>query len=461
MLFAKKIIRLTPFLGLVCFITPTKAQINSPFSRYGLGTEVVNSQNVTSQALGGFSAAFTSSMNGNFGQSINFNNPASYGSIYMTTFDLGMNFNNNTLKKLSAPTGKEQSTYFSPNYVLVGVPINKNKKTGMAFGLRPVSQINYSVTETKRISSGDTIFNNYIGQGGLNQVFLGFGKSWKYLSLGVNTGYNFGRRKIDNIKSFQNSTDSNYFFQSTSNTNTVFGGAFLQWGLLGEFPIYSIKKGKGVQKTEYSISYGATASLDQTMKGKQDMVRSTGSFTSTTSTPLDTAIFQKNIPGNVVMPAKYTLGLALHKKEYDTRGNYDQWVLGIEYNSAAWQDKYSFYGQKDLLSNSWMFRVGAQFCPNAFDYLNYWSTVTYRLGYYTGKDYLNIDSKGLKISAMTLGMGLPIRKYRSYDYQFTLLNLALQVGQRGSGINDYKENFVQFTVGYSLSDIWFNKRKYD
>jgi hypothetical protein len=279
--------------------------------------------------------------------------------------------------------------------------------------------------------------------------------------LGVNTGYNFGRRKIDNIKSFQNSTDSNYFFQSTSNTNTVFGGAFLQWGLLGEFPIYSIKKGKGVQKTEYSISYGATASLDQTMKGKQDMVRSTGSFTSTTSTPLDTAIFQKNIPGNVVMPAKYTLGLALHKKEYDTRGNYDQWVLGIEYNSAAWQDKYSFYGQKDLLSNSWMFRVGAQFCPNAFDYLNYWSTVTYRLGYYTGKDYLNIDSKGLKISAMTLGMGLPIRKYRSYDYQFTLLNLALQVGQRGSGINDYKENFVQFTVGYSLSDIWFNKRKYD
>jgi len=185
MLFAKKIIRLTPFLGLVCFITPTKAQINSPFSRYGLGTEIVNSQNAASQALGGFSAAYTSSMNGSFGQSINFNNPASYGSIYMTTFDLGMNFNNNTLKKLSAPTGTEQSTYLSPNYILVGLPMDKNKKSGMAFGLRPVSQINYAVNETKRISSGDTIFNNYTGQGGLNQVFLGFGKSWKYLSVRV------------------------------------------------------------------------------------------------------------------------------------------------------------------------------------------------------------------------------------------------------------------------------------
>ena len=461
MLFAKKIIRLTPFLGLVCFITPTKAQINSPFSRYGLGTEIVNSQNTTSQALGGFSAAYTSSMNGSFGQSVNFNNPASYGTIYMTTFDLGMNFNNNTLKKLSAPTGKEQSTYLSPNYIVVGLPIDKNKKTGMAFGLRPVSQINYAVNETKRISSGDTIFNNYIGQGGLNQVFLGFGKSWKYLSIGVNTGYNFGRRKIENIKSFKNSVDSNYFFQSTSNTNTIFGGVFFQWGLLGEFPIYKIQKGKGVQKIEYSLSYGATASLDQTMKGKQDLVRSTGSFTATTSTPLDTAISVRNVKGNVIIPAQYSFGLALHKKLYDTRGNYDQWVIGIEYNSAAWKDKYSFYGQKDMLSNSSMFRVGVQFCPNAFNYESYWSTVTYRAGVYTGTDYLNIDNKGLKISAMTMGIGLPIRKYRSYDLQYTLLNLALQVGQRGSGVNDYKENFFQFTLGYSLSDVWFNKRKYD
>jgi hypothetical protein len=37
----------------------------------------------------------------------------------------------------------------------------------------------------------------------------------------------------------------------------------------------------------------------------------------------------------------------------------------------------------------------------------------------------------------------------------------LQAGQRGSGVNDYKESFVQFTLGYSLSDVWFNKRKYD
>ena len=93
MLSAKKIIRLIPIIGLVCFLTPTQAQINSPFSRYGLGNEVYNNQNAASQGMGGFTTAYTSSMNGSYGQSVNFNNPASYGSIYLTTFDLGVNIN--------------------------------------------------------------------------------------------------------------------------------------------------------------------------------------------------------------------------------------------------------------------------------------------------------------------------------------------------------------------------------
>ena len=101
MLSAKKILRLIPFIGLVCFIQSVQAQINSPFSRYGLGNENYNSQNATSQALGGFTTAYTAAMNGSFGQSLNFNNPASYASLYMTTFDLGMNLTSNILRSQS------------------------------------------------------------------------------------------------------------------------------------------------------------------------------------------------------------------------------------------------------------------------------------------------------------------------------------------------------------------------
>jgi len=205
MLLAKKIIRLTTLLVLVCFLTPSKAQINSPFSRYGLGNENLNSQNATSQGMGGFTTAYTAGMNGSYGQSINFNNPASYGNIFMTTFDLGLNLNQTTLKR-SNPTGSEKSTYLIPNYLTIGVPISKEHKMGFAFGLQPITSINYSVNEYLKLSSGDSIYNNYKGDGGLNQLFIGFGKAWKYASLGINTGYNFGRKDIETIKTITYST---------------------------------------------------------------------------------------------------------------------------------------------------------------------------------------------------------------------------------------------------------------
>ncbi|MEY3208969.1 MAG: hypothetical protein RL064_1000 [Bacteroidota bacterium] len=461
MLSAKKIIRLIPIICSMGFVQSVTAQINSPFSRYGLGNEIQISQNATSQAMGGFTAAYTASMNGSFGQSINFNNPASFGTIYMTTFDLGVNFTNTKLKQEST-NKQEKSNYLIPNYLVIGVPLSKEKKMGMAFGLRPLTQVNYSINELKLVSStGDTLYNNYVGSGGLNQVFLGLGKSWKNISVGFSTGVNFGRKKIQNIKSLDYNSDSTYLYQTMASTNTVYGGVFLNLGILGETTLKSKTHAKTTDKTEYSLSYGATATLDQNMSAKQDVLRTTGIFTSTTENAIDTAYYGKELPGKIKMPALITTGIALHKKEISNRGTYDQWVIGIQYDKSAWKDKYSNYGTTDPLSNAWMMRVGVQFCPNPFDYENYFSTVTYRAGYYTGKDYINFDNKGLTVSAFTLGMGLPIRKYRSYDYQFTVLNLALQMGQRGSSVNDFKESFIQFTLGYSLSDIWFNKRKYD
>ena len=457
----KKILRLTPFIGLFCFIAPLKAQINSPFSRYGVGNEVYNSQNAANQGMGGFTAAYTPNMNGAFGQSINFNNPASYGGIYMTTFDIGMNLTNSILKR-TTPAGKEKSTYLVPNYIVVGAPISKAKKIGFAFGLRPLTQINYSVNDyTFSETMGDSIYTNYKGEGGINQVFIGMGKSWKYISVGMNTGYNLGRKKIDVVKAVLFNSDSSYFYQSLSSTNTSFGGAFLNLGVQGEFPLSSKTNAVTKDKTEYTLSYGGTYTLDQSLKGKQDIIRSTGTFTTAQETAVDTALFQKDISGKIELPSVMTAGIALHKKITTVRGTYDQFVVGVELNQSNWKDRYRFYGATDQVRNATMLRVGAQLCPNPFAFENYWSTVTYRFGVFSGNDYININNNGLKVNGLTMGMGLPIRKYRSYDYQFTLLNLAVQMGQRGGGSSNFKENFVQITVGYSLSDVWFNKRKYD
>ena len=457
----KKILSLTPFIGLFCFIAPLKAQINSPFSRFGVGNEVYNSQNAANQGMGGLTAAYTPNMNGAFGQSINFNNPASYGGIYMTTFDIGINFSNTVLKR-TTPAGKEKSNYLVPNYLVVGVPINKVKRIGFAFGLRPLTQINYSVNDFKLNEKiGDSIYTNYKGEGGINQVFLGLGKSWKNLSIGMNTGYNLGRRKIDVVKAILSNSDDTYFYQSLSSTNTSFGGAFLNLGIQGEFPLSSSTNALTKDKTEYTLGYGGTYNFNQRLNGKQDITRSSGTFTSEQELAIDTAQYIKDSVGKVILPSAITAGIALHKKITTVRGSYDQWVIGIELNLSNWKNGYSFYGATDQVRNAAMFRAGAQLCPNPYTFDSYWSTVIYRLGLFSGNDYINLNNNGLNVSGLTMGLGLPVRKYRSYDYQFTLLNLAVQMGRRAGGASNYSENFVQFTVGYSLSDIWFNKRKYD
>jgi hypothetical protein len=411
--------------------------------------------------MGGLTAAYTPNMNGAFGQSINFNNPASYGGIYMTTFDIGINFSNTVLKR-TTPAGKEKSNYLVPNYLVVGVPINKVKRIGFAFGLRPLTQINYSVNDFKLNEKiGDSIYTNYKGEGGINQVFLGLGKSWKNLSIGMNTGYNLGRKKIDVVKAILSDSDDTYFYQSLSSTNTSFGGAFLNLGIQGEFPLSSTTNALTKDKTEYTLSYGGTYNFNQRLNGKQDITRSSGTFTSEQELAIDTAQYIKDSRGKVILPSAITAGIALHKKITTVRGSYDQWVIGIELNLSNWKNGYSFYGATDQVRNAAMFRAGAQLCPNPYTFDSYWSTVIYRLGLFSGNDYINLNNNGLNVSGLTMGLGLPVRKYRSYDYQFTLLNLAVQMGRRAGGASNYSENFVQFTVGYSLSDIWFNKRKYD
>jgi hypothetical protein len=61
----------------------------------------------------------------------------------------------------------------------------------------------------------------------------------------------------------------------------------------------------------------------------------------------------------------------------------------------------------------------------------------------------------------SFGAGFPIRKWRAYETQFTVLQTAFQIGKRGSSVNNVTENFFQFTFGLSLNDNWFIKRKYD
>jgi len=432
----------TLYIGFLLFFGsfPAFSQDNSPFSRYGLGN-IVPGQHIANRGLGGISAAYRDPL----GQSVNFYNPASYSAMALVSYDLALSVSTNTLKSAN-PINTYSATNFTPSYVVMGMPLYKKRGLGLAFGLRPVTKIAYSILENTRVPGIDSVSTLYEGNGGLYQGFFGVGKRWGGLSIGFNGEANFGRKETDTRVLFNNDSvvyqSANFATITTFNKFTFLGG--LQ---------YQFKTGKQSQ-----VRIGLTGRLQQKLKASQDQVRETFFFdVNGTSIPIDTAKITTEQKGTIILPATYTAGIAF---ETFTPEKLSRLMVSAEYENTKWSD-YRFFGQPDKLVDNWHARLGIQLSPNYLKATNFWSRVTYRAGAFTGKDYINADGNELRETGVTVGVGLPVVRRNNYSNQYSNIHMAAEFGKRGSGVNNITESFFRFSVGFSLSDIWFVPRKYD
>ena len=74
---------------------------------------------------------------------------------------------------------------------------------------------------------------------------------------------------------------------------------------------------------------------------------------------------------------------------------------------------------------------------------------------------MNADGNEYKVRAVTFGFGFSLRRWNSYDKQSSIINTAIEFGKRGSSVNNITENFFRISLGLSLADLWFSRRKYD
>ena len=447
---------------LFTFNSPAFSQDNSPYSRYGIG-DLVPPSHIVGRGMGGISAGYADRL------TINFNNPASYASFETiieakskkvkhgrAILDFGLNFESRTLNDPNVEKKfKAGNALFS--YVQVGVPIRKN--WGVTFGLRPISRISYKIQRSERLfdpNTGlpiDSAYTRFTGDGGGYLASLGTGFSLfsaerfgmtKKLSIGVNASYLFGRKDYSTRRTLINDTVS--YYQANFETRTNYGSFYFNTGLQYQVPV----------NKKMMLTLGAYGAWSQSIKAKQDILRETYVFDDALGeVRLDSVYDQRDIKGSVVMPSTYTVGAVLQKyAELNKEGGF---IIGIDFEQQLW-DKYRFYGMKDSVRNKWELRLGAQFSP--VPKRTYLSNVTYRLGFFTGPDYIRVGNKLSQYGA-SFGMGLPIVGRGQAINQYTLINIALEFIKRGNNDNLLKENMFRFSLGFSLSDIWFGKRKYD
>ncbi|MFN5642054.1 MAG: hypothetical protein ACK45S_06590 [Sphingobacteriales bacterium] len=403
-------------------------QENSPYSRFGLGDDF-SSQNILNRGMGGATIAYYDL------QTVNINNPASYARLKLTTFDVGIDYTSRRLRT-SNTAQSFQSAYMIPSYLILGLPLSKSKNWGMVLGMRPDTKINYDLTSRRRLPSIDSVADRFIGDGGTYRAFTGFAYGTKNFSIGFNTGYIFGNKNFSTKRIFVNDTIAYQPARYTDSSN--FGGFFFQGGAQYQIPLS--------KKTH--VRLGMTYGLDANLNAKRRTSRETYAFGSRGEIIIDSVYKSIDEKGTIILPG--TIGFAVLLE------NADKFLVTAELTQTQWST-YRYYGTTDALKDSWTFRLGTQIIPD-IDGNNYWGRVSYRAGFYYGPDKVDIGTK-MNNWAFTFGFGLPVRR-TFYTNQFSALNLGFELGGRGNKQNAIRENLFRFSLGFNLSDIWFNKRTY-
>lgn len=408
------------------------AQDNSPYSRYGLG-DLHNNQNTVNRGMGGVSQAYSDP------QSVNFINPASYSSLLLTTFDVGVE---GGARSINDKGSKFSSGFGTLSYLQLGIPLITNK-WGLNLGLRPVTRVSYNIQESGNGTFFDTLrvplTSKYEGSGGLYQLYAGTGVRFGHFSIGVNLGYLFGNIENNTRLTFPDPT----MYASHRMFRTTYNSFFYKVGVQ-----YRAKL-----KSDMDLTFGASGSLKQNMNARQEILNETVQFDASSNNYVtqDTVKYTKGDRGTVVFPQEFGAGIMLRK--------FDKWMIGVDFNSSQWEN-YKNFGNKDSLQNSWKLAVGGQFVPNATALSGYWNRVAYRLGGYYGKDYLQLQGVNMPTLGFTVGAGLPVRRM-PYSNQYSMINLAFEVAHRGNNETVLKENIYRISLGFTLSDKWFIKRKYE
>jgi hypothetical protein len=448
--------RLTGLVLAIFFYLSADAQENSPYSRYGLG-DLVPSQNILNRSMGGIAAGYSDF------QTVNFVNPASYGNysfsknpsfIRNTIFDIGIEVDNRKLKSTST-TDKFSATNLIVSYVQLGLPIKMKKANkkgiflGMNFGLRPISRINYKIFKTERLQGIDSLLTVYEGNGGVNEANAGFGLRIKNFNIGFDGGYRFGNKNYSTGLSFLN--DTVVYYQSNSANRTNFNGVFLRGGMQYEL---SFKSKYDSSKTKGTLRLGAYGNLKRNLSASQDVVRETINYNADGEVFRVDSVYENNVKGKITYPAVLGFG-------FTYQDSASHWLFGADYETQLWSG-YRYYGAKDQLQNSWKIRAGAEYLPasGSTSTRKYFNFVRYRAGFYYGPDYINTGSS-LPEFGFTFGAGFPLKLRRGfYESQSSLMNVGFEIGRRGNNRNAVKESVFRISVGFALSDIWFNRYRY-
>jgi hypothetical protein len=427
---------------------------NSPFSRFGLGN--LSPQYFANTAgMGGMTAAYRDPYH------YNPINPASLSSLRLADFDFGL-----YAKNTSINDGKNSLNGWSGNinHIALGFPtysvINeiydrkpREIRWAMGLALMPYNTMGYlietQVNSPNNLNDSAVVKNFFVGSGGSYRLMWGNGVSYKGLSAGVNVGYLFGKMSYfrqnllydPNFNTFANNGQDSY----------TLGSFFWNVGL--QYTITLDPKSKvGDKGDKKHIIIGGYTNPSFSMNTTASRVFKRELLPRGSSSPSQAFVIseENDIQNTGTLPSETTIGV-----NYENGAKFRG---GIEYSSSSWSQ---YDNKADLrfepLKNASQFSVGAEFVLNKSKLKPDEEKIHWRVGYRTGSDPRIFNGEQVKKSALTFGLGLPMRVGRGAQISF--MDLGIEYGKIGT--DKIVENFWRISLGFTLNDnSWFLKQRY-
>lgn len=437
---------ITLILAVIAFEAKSQstATTSSPYSQYGLGdlTPLALPQNL---AMGGISTA-VNQINGY--SSINPLNPASYAAIHLTAIDIGLYGNTVNLSQNGQPT--QRNSNFRINHMAFGIPITRG--SAVSFGLLPYSELGYNYAQighgfgTGAANDTATVRRIFNGEGGLSKAYIGYGFSvGRNLYLGFNVGYIFGDLK--HYRTIETPTLAGAL-------NAKFEDSYRVGGLNYDFGAqYSIDL-----SLTRRITFAYSASAKSAINSKNNYIVSEYFVDAqgNANVAVDSVISQTGATSKIQLPMINHFGVSYQRDQ--------KYLIGVDYSIGNWS-ALTIGGVNQNMANRSTLNIGGQITPDINAINNYWATVDYRFGAILDNTYYNIANPSgtgytnIKSTAITFGLGLPLRSTNTSYYK---INLSAELGQRGTTNNGLvKENFINIRIGFTLNDKWFQRYKFD
>lgn len=412
------------FFTFISFSLPGQKLINTPFSRFNIGT-LEPAGSFRSLSMGGTGTAMRDN------NTIFFTNPASYSSFDTTSFlfDFGLDY---SLTFLKSETDTAFSDDMNFDHLLMGFPIARG--FGVALGVLPVSNGYFRITDNV---VGDPLIGDYseihAGEGGFNKVFIGSGiKITRNFSAGVNLSILFGSLKRTNQFDFLTDYYTSYNTNKTEKLSLT--GINFDYGL----------QYMAVIRKDYFFNAGVSYSSSMNCNSDYENI----SLRYNVYGNYDTLLYYRNDTTKATIPGTFRLGISFGKK--------DKFTAGIDYISTNWSNAL-IYGTEGYLADTRALLFGAEFIPEKLSNYSFIKRMEYRIGGHIEDNYLILNGEQMKEWGLSLGIGIPMRRTLSK----TNLFLDFTRKSNSAGPELIRENFITMGLSLNLHDWWFMKRKYD